>query len=364
MAGTCSWSMRSITRGPIRVGSGDGPQARPRRTFLLVGVTGGLLALMPLLLSPYALIQLGNALVLSITCLGLNLVFGTTGLLSLGHAAYFGVGAYAGGFLYYFGSLTSLEVYLVSGVVASTALAAVLGLLCVRATRIHFTILTLAFTQMVHALFISGAVFQPFGTVGKGLYFLYEGGLYIPRFTILGTEVPLERFIPVFYYVIAGAFLVSALLAWQITHSPFGKALKAIRDNDLRAACIGIPVRAYRWYAFTLSGVFTGLAGGLYGELNRQITPEQLHWLFSAQLILTTVLGGSRHFLGPVVGAFAFVALEDVALRFTQYHGLVLGVILVALVLAFPGGLAGSAAALIRRTRELWPPHSSSARCL
>ena len=334
-------------RSPIRSGARGG--MTPRRRVLLAGLAGVILLLMPLLLAPYPLITLSYALIFSIACLGLNLLFGTTGLLSLGHAAYFGVGAYAGGFLYYFVPLTSLEVYLLSGVVASTALAAILGFVCVRATRIHFTILTLAFAQMIHSLFISGAAFRPFGGVGKGLYLLGEGGLYIPRFTILGTEVAPGPFIPVFYYVIVVAFFGSLGLLWRIGRSPFGMALRAIRDNDTRAAFIGIPVRRYRWQAFVLSGLVTGLAGGLYGQLSRQITPEQLHWLFSAQLVLAIILGGTRQFLGPVAGAFGFAVLEDLSSRVTEYRGLVLGLLLVAVVFVFPGGLAGAATRLASR---------------
>ena len=327
----------------------------PRRRLLLAGMAGVILLLMPPLLPAYPLITLSYALIFSIACLGLNLLFGTTGLLSLGHAAYFGVGAYAGGFLYYFGPLTSLEAYLLAGVACSTALAAVFGALCVRATRIHFTILTLAFAQLVHSLFITGAIFQPFGGVGKGLYLLGEGGLYIPRFRILGTEVGPERFIPALYYVIVLAFLGSALLLWRISRSPFGMALRAIRDNDTRAAFVGLPVRRYRWYAFVLSGIFTGLAGGLNGQLSRQITPEQLHWLLSAQLILMTVLGGSRHFLGPVIGAFAFGGLEDISLRWIGYRGLVLGFLLIALVFVAPGGLARGLSRVVSVVRALFP---------
>jgi len=306
---------------------------------------------MPFLLPPWHLIELCYVLVYAIACLGLNLLFGTTGLLSLGHAAYFGIGAYTGGLLHYFGPVTSLEAYLLSGVVGSTALAAVLGFLCVRAVRIQFTILTLAFAQLVYSVFISGAAFRPFGSLGKGLYFLYEGGLYLPRLTILGAEVAPEEFIPALYYVILVAFLGSTGLLWRVSRSPFGTALRAIRDNETRAACVGLPLRRYRWYAFMISGVFVGLAGGLWGQLDRQITPDQLHWLFSARLVLATVLGGTRHFFGPVVGAFAFVVLHDVALRWTEHRDVVLGLLLIAVVFAFPGGIAGSAAGLLARTR-------------
>lgn len=311
------------------------------------------LTLMPTVVSPYYVIVLSQALVFAIACLGLNLLLGNTGLLSLGHAAYFGVGAYTGGFLFTFFDVSSLEVYLLSGVLAATALAALFGFLCVQGTRIHFTILTLAFAQLVHSLFIAGIIFRLAGGVGRGLFLLGYGGLYIPRMTLLGINFPPELFTTALYYVIVAAFLASVGLMWLIVHSPFGKALQAIRENDNRAECIGIPVRTYRWRAFIISGVFTGLGGGLSGTLARQVTPEQLHWLFSAQLVLATMLGGSRHFLGPVVGAVAFTTLQELALRVTLYHGLVLGLLLIAVVFVFPEGLAGGATLAVTKLRGL-----------
>ncbi|GMQ90291.1 MAG: hypothetical protein BMS9Abin10_0649 [Gammaproteobacteria bacterium] len=323
------------------------------RPLLLAATGGGVFVLLPLVLSPYPLVIASYALVFAIAGLGLNLLFGTTGLLSLGHAAYFGVGAYAGAFLYRFYDMSSLEAHLFSGVLAATVLATVFGFLCVRATKIHFTILTLAFTQMVHAVFISGAVFRLFGPLGWGLYLVGSGGLYIPRFTILGTEFAPDVFIPAFYYVILLAFFGSAALLWRIGRSPFGKALRAIRDNERRAAFIGVPVRQYRWYAFILSGAFMGLAGALYGQLARQITPQQLDWLFSAKLVLAIVLGGTQQFLGPVVGAFAFIGLDELSSRWPVGRSAVMGVLLIAVVLAFPRGLAGVAAALRDLIRKL-----------
>jgi branched-chain amino acid transport system permease protein len=307
------------------------------------------LAAAPLWLAPYDLIELCYALVLSIACLALNLLLGTTGLLSLGHAAYFGVGAYAGGFLFTLLDVGSLEAYLLSGMLAAGGLAAGFGALCVMATRIHFTILTLALAQLVHALFIAGIVFRLGGGFGKGLFLLGGGGLYIPRFTILGATPTPEHFIPAFYYVILVAFCGSLGLLWRISRSPFGMALRAIRDNDVRAEFVGIRVRWFRWGAFVISGTVMGLAGGLYGQLDRQVTPEQLHWVFSAKVVLATVLGGTRQFLGPVVGAFAFVAFQHVALRFTLYHGLVMGILLIVVVFACPGGVAGATIALAGR---------------
>jgi branched-chain amino acid transport system permease protein len=327
---------------PLRVNSAVERRAT-RRRLLLGGGMAALLLLMPLLLSPYALLVLSAALVFAIACLGLNLLLGHTGLVSFGHAAYFGVGAYTGGFLHAFSPVKSLEVYLGSGLVAATALAAIIGFLCVRATRMHFAMLTLAFAQMVHALFISGIIFRPFGGVGKGLFLMGGGGLYLPRFTIGGVEFAPTLFHTAFYYVIALAFVACLFLMWRIVHSPFGHALQAIRDNETRAAFIGLRIRRYRWCAFIISGAFVGLAGGLSGQLNRQVTPEQLHWLLSAKFVVATVLGGSRHFLGPVVGALAFVAVQELAGRVTLSYSLALGVMLIALVRVLPGGLVGGA---------------------
>ena len=319
--------------------------------LLFAGAAGIPLLLMPSILAAYPLFILCHMLVFSIACLALNLLYGTAGSLSLGHATYFGVAAYTGAFLYRFFGVDLLELYLASGVLSSTVFAAVIGFLCVRTTRIFFAILTLAFSMVVYSLVIDGAVFRLFGGVGWGLYLLGGGSMYLPRFTILGMEFAAGEFIAVFYNVIAAAFITSMLLLWRISYSPFGLALRAIRDNETRAAFIGIPVRQYRWYAFIISGFFMGLAGGLYGQLARQITPDQLYWLFSAQLVLATVLGGTRHFLGPVLGAFAFVGLDEIASRWTVGRYMMFGSLLIVVVFAFPQGIAGGFAALMDRMK-------------
>ncbi len=311
----------------------------------VAAAAGIALLLMPPVLPAYSLFILSHMLVFSIACLAFNLVFGTAGSLSLGHAAYFGAAAYAGAFLYRFFSVESLELYLAFGMLCSTALAASIGFFCVRASRIFFAILTFSFSMVVYSVFVDGAVFRLFGPLGWSLYLLGGGSMYLPRLTILGTSHSAEAFIPVFYNVIVAAFILSGVLLWRITFSPFGLALRAIRDNAERAAMIGIPVRRYRWYAFTLSGLFMGLAGSLYGQLARQITVEQLHWLFSAQLVLATVLGGTRHFVGPVLGAFAFVALDEFSQRWVFGRNAVMGLLIIVVAFAFPRGIAGSFAA-------------------
>lgn len=329
--------------------------ARPFGSFHVLsfaGATAIVLLLMPFVLAVYPLIILSQVLVFSIACLGLNLLFGTAGSFSLGHATYFGVAAYTGAFLYRFYSVESLEAYLVSGLLASTIFATVIGFLCARATKIFFALLTLSFSMVAHSLVIDGAVFMLFGGLGWALYLLGEGSMYIPRFTILGIEFNPHEFNSAFYNVIVAAFIVSVVLLWRISRSPFGQALRAIRDNEIRAAFIGIPVWQYRWYAFILSGLFVGLAGGLYGQLARQITPEQLHWIFSAQLVLAIVLGGTRHFLGPILGAIAFVGLDEFASRWTVGRSLAFGILLIIVIFFFPRGIAGTLLKMVRSWRH------------
>jgi branched-chain amino acid transport system permease protein len=318
--------------------------------FAIVAAGAALLA-MPAVLPAYTLIQLSYALALAIACLGLNVLYGTTGLLSLGHAMFFGIGAYAGGFMFHIFDVQALEVYLLTGVLAAGALAALVGAFCVRVTRIQFTIMTLAISMIVHALFFAGIVFKLGGDYGKGMFYVGDGGIVLPRFTILGTEPEPEQFLGVFYYVILAAFAVTLAILWRISRSPFGLALRGIRDNDVRAEFIGIRLARLRWRAFVLSGLITGLAGCLYAQLDRQVTPEQLHWLFSAKLIVAIILGGTREFLGPVVGAFGFVALQEFSVRLTIGNGLVLGVVLILVILVLPGGVTGTIVKLAGRGR-------------
>ena len=302
------------------------------------------LASVPLIVNPYYVMLTGYAVVFSIACLGLNVLLGHAGLLSLGHAAYFGLGAYTGGFLFTFGDVTSFEVYLGAGVAGAVLAASLVGLLCVRTTRIFFTMLTLASTQTLQALLVSGAAFRPFGEIGKGFFLIGHGGLYLPRFTLAGVELEPEPFSTVFYYVILMIFSGCTVFMWRLLHSPFGMALRAIRDNETRARAIGIPVTRYRWIAFVLSAAVMAVAGGLFGQLIRQITPQQVGWLFNAELVVATVVGGSRAFAGPILGAFVMVAVQEVALRFPLFHHLLMGVLLIAIVLFCPGGLAEFAA--------------------
>jgi branched-chain amino acid transport system permease protein len=313
-----------------------------RRVFLLMtGLT--VLASVPLIGTEYHVIVVSYALVFSIACLGFNLLLGHAGLLSLGHTAFFGLGAYTGGMLFTFGDVMSFEVYAASGILCAVVVAVLVGTVAVRTRGIFFTLQTLAFTQLLHASLVSGAAFRPFGGMGKGFFFIGHGGLYLPRFTLAGSEVAAERFVVTFYYVILVAFAVCALLIWRIIRSPFGAALRATRDNELRARFIGLNVPALRLAAFVIAAGVMAVAGALFGQLVRQITPQQVGWFFAAEIAAATVVGGTRWLGGPVVGAFAMVALREAAFRFPVGYRFILGTLLISIVFVAPGRLAAVA---------------------
>lgn len=328
--------------------------AGPPWALLLAGVAATALLLMPSLLAPYPLLILSYILVYAIAGLALNFLYGTAGSLSLGHATYFGVAAYAGAFMYRFSFVDSLELYLAFGILTAVLFAAAIGFFCVRTTKIQFAILTLAFSMLVHSVVVNGAIFRLLGGVGWALYLLGGGSMYLPRLTFLGAQVAPGAFVPVFFRVIVAGFLASALALWTLSRSPFGGALRAIRDNETRAAFIGIRVRQYRWAAFVVSGLFMGLAGSLYGQLARQITPDQLHWLLSAQLVIVIVLGGTRRFLGPVLGACVYVGLEEWTSHLAVGRYFAFGVLLIVVVRAFPAGMAGACVGLWEWARRAW----------
>jgi branched-chain amino acid transport system permease protein len=330
------------------------PGPSPRRRAARLALFAAFLALLaaPWGLPPYELVLLDQFLVLAIAGLGLNLLLGMGGLLPLGHALYFGIGAYAGAFFYRFGPLESLAPFLAVGVLASAAAAAAIGFLCARTNKIYFAILSLAVAEIGHSLVVNGAVFEPFGGLGRAIYYIGEGSLYLPRLKVLGAELGAKEFPGFFHLVVAVAFGLTALGLRRLDRSPFALALRAIRDNPTRAEALGISVPRYRWAAFAISGAVAGLAGALHGQLHRQITPDQLDWLFSAKLVAMIVIGGSREFLGPAVGALLLVALEEVAGRWPYGQNAILGALLIAFGLTFPAGIAGGVRVLFARVRR------------
>jgi branched-chain amino acid transport system permease protein len=330
------------------------PPAAGRLVASRARLVGGALAIailaaMPLVLPPFQTIQLSYGLIFAIAALGFNLLLGYTGLLSFGHSAYFGVAAYVVALLVKYADVQSMEAFVVAGVAGSALVAALFGLVCVRYTRIFFGILTLALSQVLWSL-----AFKLFWVTGG------TDGLRVPTPRLLGGAfgTPDDKLYFLshhYYYYVLVLFLAAAAVMWIIVHSPFGKALQAVRDNETRAEFVGVQVRRYRWVAFVVSGAFTGLAGALWVPLNGLTTPDILYWPFSGRIVFFVVLGGFRTFWGPVVGAIAYNYLETYAVGYTVYWQLVLGIVLVLLVLTMPAGLVGTVGQLWTRFRRPVP---------
>src|SRR5262245_54459867 len=320
------------------------------RPKLMLAAAGALvliiLALLPSYIGLYQVQLLTYGLVAAIAALGFNLLLGYTGLLSFGHSAFFGIGAYSVAFLLRDAGIHSMELYILIGVPIAAIASALFGYICVRHTRIFFGILTLALSQVLYSLALK-------------LFWVTGGtdGLRVARPSLLAGMVTFtgrdafQRFIHGYYYYVLVVFAICVVLMWLIVHSPFGKALQAIRDNETRAAFLGLRIRRFRWMSFLISGTFTGLAGILWVPLNGLTTPEILYWTFSGEIVFTTLLGGFRNFTGPIVGGVIFTYLKTYAVATTEYWQLLLGVVLVLLVMLLPTGIVGAISALAAKLR-------------
>jgi len=314
----------------------------------IAGVVFIVLLLVPAFAGTYQTQLLTYGLTLAIAALGFNLLLGYSGLLSFGHSAFLGAGAYAVAFMMRYLDISSMELFLLGGVAFSAVVAALFGVICVRHTRIFFAILTLALSQVLWTL-----AYKFFWITGG------TDGIRVPfaKVTLLGGLVSFPgadafpKFITSYYYYVLVVFAVCAVLMWLIVHSPFGKTLQAIRDNETRARFLGVRIWRYRWLAFLVSGIFTGLAGALWVPLNGLVTPDVLYWPQSGKIVFFAVLGGFRNFSGPIVGAVVFNYLEVYAVALTEYWQLTLGVILIVLVTFLPAGIVGTAMRLTARLK-------------
>ncbi len=291
-----------------------------------------LLLLVPLAAGRFYQYILTQIFVASLRAIAFNLLLGTTGLLSFGQAAFFGVGAYAAGLFLSKAGIGTLPALLLSPVAAAAA-AAVVGFFCIRLSGVHFAMLTLAFGQLVFTI-----AFKWYGFTGgdNGIQ-----GIPVPPISLAGLgSVDIGSTRGMYYFALAVVGLSVELLR-RIRSSPFGATLKSIRENGQRASYLGVNVKLYQWIAFVIAGAFTGLAGGLYALMEKSISPEIIHWTKSAEPVLMTIIGGIYTFVGPAVGAVVYIVLNSYLVAWTEKWALVLGLILLTLVLLLPGGVVG-----------------------
>ena len=274
-----------------------------------------------------------QVLIYGLFALGFNLLYGYTGLLSFGSAAYWGLGAYGTGIALAKLKVTSLWLALGIGLGAALLGGAVVGFFCLRRRGIYFAMLTLAFAQL---LYFSGFHLADWTGGDDGLR-----GIIVPAVVVPGFRLSLERSVVFYYFALVLVGLAVAALK-RILDSPFGTVLQAIRENSDRATACGYDIARIKHLSFVFSALFCGLAGSL-DALRLTVVPiESLHWSTSGQVVIMTLLGGAGTFFGPFVGAGTFLVLEDLISARTESWPLVIGLIFMAFVLFLPKGIWGT----------------------
>jgi len=292
-----------------------------------------------LVLAPYWMPPLGGytalgtrVLILGLAAMSVNFLLGFTGVLSFGHAAYFGLGAYGAGLsLKYLAPSTPLS--LVMGMLLGGVAGAILGMLIVRRRGVYFAMVTIAFGQVFYYI-----AFQWSSLTGgdDGLRGFSRQPLDLGLF-----KIDILSNADNFYFFVLFSFAIIAAVMGFILKSPFGRTMLAIRENERRARFLGIPVERHIWIAFTLSCFFMGFAGALYALLNNFADPRGLHFSQSGDFVMMAVMGGMRSFWGPLLGAAVFVVLQDYLSSVTVNWMSFVGLLFVLVVLFFPRGLLG-----------------------
>lgn len=302
----------------------EGPAAYRTAMVGLCTAAIAVIALVPLLAGPGVVLVAGSALVYALLALSLNFVLGTTGLVSFGHAAYFGIGAYTLAILVANREVNPLLALAVAPVVGA-AFAFVGGIIALRATEIYFALLTLALAQVVYV----GAFRWSSLTGGSD----GKTGAFAPD-ALLGTS-------EMYWFLFAVVFVCGAVL-YILTRSPFGAALRGIRENRIRSESIGLAVKRYELVAFVISGTFSAIAGALFAMSQLQAFPGLFFWTTSALPVIMALLGGIYVFLGPVVGAFFYVFLNSYVGKATASWDIIIGTVVILIALALPSGIGGA----------------------
>jgi branched-chain amino acid transport system permease protein len=292
-----------------------------------------------LLTMPYWLNWVGGytalgsrVLVMALAAMSLNFLLGFTGVLSFGHAAYFGLGVYGAGLTIKY-LVPSTLVGMAVGVSVGTVAAALIGMLIVRLRGIYFAMVTIAFGQVFYFIaFRWNSVTG--GDDGLSGWRRLPIDLGFAKVDILGND-------RAFYYFVLIFFAVAVAIMAALLRSPFGRTLLAIRENERRARFLGIPVDRHIWLSWVISCLFVSLAGTLYALLNNFADPHDLRWDQSGDFVIMAVLGGMRAFWGPLIGAAIFVVLQDYVSSQTANWMSFIGLFFVLVVLFFPRGVLG-----------------------
>ena len=319
------WGLLGRLPAPARgSGSLEPPLLLPARgTLAALGIVALGLALLPAVNTGYALVLLTDILLFALFAVSLHFIMGPGGMHSFGHAAYFGLGAYAAALLVHKGGLP-MEAALLAAPWLAALGALGFGWFCVRLSGVYLAMLTFAFAQIAWSVIFQ---WDSFTGGSNGIVGVWPAAWLSGRVA--------------YYYLTLIACLGGIALLWRALYSPFGYAVRAGRDSPLRADAIGIDVRARQWAAFTFAGLFAGLAGALYAFSKGSISPEALSVTRSVDGLVMVLLGGMQTLTGPVWGAALLTWLQDAAARGFDYWRAAIGAVILLLVLAFPQGVTG-----------------------
>jgi branched-chain amino acid transport system permease protein len=287
-----------------------------------------ILALLPFLLTDYPRALLSEIFIFGIFAMSLDLLLGFTGLMSLGHAAFFGLGAYAVAVL---GTQFGINAWVgvAAGVLIAACGAGLIGFFCVRTGGIPFLMLTLAFSQLVFSVALK------WRDVTGG-----SDGLALPaQPSFFGFNLSHSL---VMYYMTLLFFIAAYLALRRLIDAPLGHAFVGIRENEPRMAAIGYPTQAYKLLAFTIAGAVAGLAGGLYVIYNGFISSDAVYWTASGDILIMTMLGGAGTLIGPPIGAAVFLLMKNVVSSYSEHWLSIIGVAFICCVMFFPGGIWGT----------------------
>ncbi len=310
--------------------------------LIILGLTYPILRL----IAPGYAILLTYGVIWSIAALGFNILYGYIGLLSFGHATFIGLGAYTVGLIFKYLGLRELEIMLVVAMILSAILALITGLIVLRYTGIFFAIFMLAIGQTLWGFYLK-------------FYHITGGtdGIKVGRMELLSINldrVDFLTYLAMYHYYVLAIAAIGYIAMYYIVNSPLGYSLRAIRDNEVRARALGINTFRLKLIALVISAIYTGLAGALLAPITRLVTPELAYWFVSGKIVFMTILGGSSYLIGPIVGAIAYTYLESIAIGYTIYWYLLLGILIIAVMVLSPDGLMSLIDGLRFRFESRW----------
>jgi len=289
------------------------------------------LAILPWVLARHQLSILVDLLIFGLFAMSLDLIMGYTGMVSFGHAAYFGLGAY-GSALVLIHFEPPIPVALLAGALLAGVVAAPVGWFSTRATGIYFAMLTLAFAQLLYTV-----AYKWRDLTGGS-----DGIAGVPKTTLFwgGPSLAERR---TFYYLVAVIVVLSLLACRALVRSPFGRALQAIRENEHRFVSLGRDSRPFKLVVFVIAAAFAGLAGALFAPFRGFASPEVMFWVLSGQGLMMVITGGIGTLVGPLIGAMVFILVQEILSSYTEHWMIFTGAVFVLIVIFLPGGVVGAA---------------------